>query len=396
LAFSNDFKERVKRATNLLELIEEYTELKKIGKHIWSGKCPHPDHNDSSPSFRVFENSPGDFTWKCFGCQDIYAKKGVGNNYGSDCFAFLQWLSDCNGGEKLSFPDTVKILAERAGIPLEFEKSVNYDALRRNKQRAWLAHQNLLPQVVRYLHDRGLDDDDIDLWNIGVQQRREQGKLILRIVFPLVNRSNQCMGFSCRFFGDGDKFPKYWNSPSSDMFHKRKFLFGQQFLVNSCKDIRITEGQFDVILAHKYGVDNVVGTLGTAFTKEHATLCRYWGKKPVFIFDGDEAGDKGILRAVSNCVDLGISARVCVLPRNTDLADVSLSLREDTEKWIKEHTIPAWQYKVSDISLVYDAGLSDLRSRVLPDIRAVSEYPMTLEDKVLFRSLVKERFGITL
>lgn len=397
MAFSNEFKERVKKATNLLELISDYTDLRKIEEHLWSGRCPHPDHNDSNPSFRVFENSPGDFTWKCFGCQDIYAKKGTGNNYGSDCFAFIQWISDCNGGEKISFTDSVRILAERAGIPIEYTRDVNHKVFLHNEQRAWLAHQNLLPQVIRYLYGRGLDDSDIELWNIGVQQRYEQRQLVLRIVFPLVNRNNQCLGFSCRLFENDEKrFPKYWNSPSSDVFQKGKFLFGQQFLSSTYKDIRITEGQFDVILAYKYGVKNIVGTLGTAFTKEHAVLCRYWGFKPVFIFDGDDAGDKGIVRAVKHCVNLNIPSRVCVLPRGVDLADLSARLREKTEQWIQDHTVPAWQYQMADISTVYDSGISDLRTKILPNVRKILEYPMTPEDKILFRSLVKERFDIIL
>lgn len=397
MAFSNEFKERVKRATDLLELIGEFTELKKIGDNVWSGHCPHPDHHDSSPSFRVFENRPGDFTWKCFGCQDIYAKKGEGGNYGSDCFAFLQWMYDSNSSDGLSFTEAVRILAERAGIPIEEEKKVNADLYRYNEQQAWLAHQNLVPQVIRYLHNRGLEDSDIDKWDIGFKQRKEQNKLITRIVFPLKSRTNQVLGFSCRLFdGDEKHFPKYWNSMNSEIFQKRKFLFGQQFIDNRCKDIRITEGQFDVVLSNKFGLSNVVATLGTAFTKEHALLCSYWGKKPVFIFDGDEAGDKAIRRAVEHCVELGISSKVCILPRGLDLADLSLRLRENTEQWIQSHSISAWQYKLTDISIQFDAGINDLRTSILPGIREVSSYPMTTEDKILFNSLVKERFDIVL
>lgn len=395
MAFTNEFKEQVKSATDLKELIEEYTTLKKTGDNVWSGRCPHPDHRDSSPSFRLFMNKPGDYTWKCFGCQDPYAKKGEHGNYGSDCFAFIQWINDYNGStHKVSFNDSIRILAERASIQIPIRKEHRF-AYKRNEMLARAAYSNQLPQVREYLYSRGLDKEDIRRWKIGFRQQREGKLLVNRIVFPLMNRFGKCVGFSNRSFNESDDVPKYWNSPKSDIFDKGNFFFGEQF-IDDFEELRITEGQFDVILSTKFGAKNVVATLGTAFTEKHVFKCKYLHKYPVFIFDGDEAGAKGIRRAVERCVSKGIPSKVCILPKNKDLAEISIELGNEIEEWIQSHSIPAWEYQLWEPTIAYEAGVQELRMKALPALREAAAYPMTKDEKTLFTSLVKERFGIVL
>ena len=89
MKYQRDFIDKVKESTDLLELISEYTELKKEGRYIWRGRCPHPDHNDSTYSFTVNTKTN---SWCCYGCHSD--KKGVNNNYGSDCIAFIQWINE--------------------------------------------------------------------------------------------------------------------------------------------------------------------------------------------------------------------------------------------------------------------------------------------------------------
>ena len=395
MAYSNEFKEQVKSATDLLELIGEYTTLKKIGDNVWSGRCPHPDHHDSSPSFRVFKNGPDDYTWKCFGCQDPYAKKGEGNNYGSDCFAFIQWVNDYKGSKKrISFNDSIRILAERAGLNVPKQRSYEHLYVH-NERLALAAFANQVPQLRKYLFSRGLDESDIDRWIIGFRQQKEENAMVDRIVFPLVNENNRCIGFSNRVLREGDSDAKYWNSPKSDIFSKREYLFGHQF-VTDFEELRVTEGQFDVILASKFGAKNVVATLGTAFTREHAIKCKAMKKKPVFIFDGDEAGIKGIKRAIANSTEQDLPCKVCSLPKGKDLAEISLELGNDIEDWITNHSIPAWEYQLWEPTIQYESGLQELKMKMLPEIRNASSFPMTKEERILFMSYVKERFGIVL
>lgn len=91
--YPRDFIDKIKESVNLVELIQEYTELKKIGRYIWTGKCPHPKHDDSTASLIVYTNHN---SWCCYGC---HAGKKAKDNYGSDCIAFIQWINEGMSGE---------------------------------------------------------------------------------------------------------------------------------------------------------------------------------------------------------------------------------------------------------------------------------------------------------
>lgn len=388
-----ELRDAVKASVNLKELVEEYTTLIPVGHNVWSGHCPHPDHNDKTPSFRVFKNNNGSWSFRCFGCQGIHEKKGQNGNYGSDCFAFLQWMSDYVGSQKvLTFMDSLLQLAKRQGFTVPQRNDNDILLLKKNKQKCLLAHGNLLPVVKQYLFNRGLDISDINLWQIGAWPYKENGRTVLRITFPLFNKQKEVIGFSSRALKESDDIPKYKNSKSSTVFQKKNYLYGLHLLDTACHDIMITEGQFDVILAVKYGFKNVVATLGTSFTEEHAVQIKSKNMIPTFIYDNDSAGVAATERALSICKEKELSSKVCMLPQGKDLADLAVSLKEKLPLWIISHSVPAWQYRLSDIAIQYEAQLQELRRSILPDIR--SAVPVTQEDKILMKTFVKERFGI--
>ena len=385
----------MKASVNLKELAEEYTTLTPAGRNVWSGHCPHPDHNDRTPSFRVFKNNNGSWSFRCFGCQGIHDKKGQNGNYGTDCFAFLQWMSDYTGSPKvLTFMDSLLQLAERQGISLPQKSEEAELLLKQCEQHCALAQANLLPAVKRYLFDRGLNEEDIRIWRIGAWPFQEEGRNVLRITFPLLNSYSKVIGFSSRLLKDDHTLPKYKNSKNSAVFQKRSYLYGCHLIRQSCRDIRVTEGQFDVILAKKYGLKNTVATLGTSFTKEHALWIKNKSMIPTFIYDGDSAGLAAVKRSFDICKETGLSSKVCILPQDQDLADVATSLKSNLVSWIESHSIPSWQYQLSDTALRYEASLQELRRSVLPDIKKA--LPITEEDKILMKTFVKERFGVTL
>ena len=390
-----ELKDKVKASVNLKELVEEYTVLTPAGNNVWSGHCPHPDHNDRTPSFRVYKNSNGTWSFRCFGCQDIYEKKGQNGNYGSDCFAFLQWMSDYKGSPKvLTFMDSLKTLAEREGITWTYDNKQAESAFKTNEQFCSLAEKNLLSNVKAYLLKRGLNEEDIRMWRIGAWPYKEGGKTVLRITFPLFNRMGKIAGFSSRLLKEEGEFSKYKNSSNSSVFQKGKYLYGQHLVDISLPDIRITEGQFDVILATKYGLKNVVATLGTSFTQDHALWIKQHTLIPTFIFDNDKAGIAAIDRAANVCNSIGLSSKVCILPQNCDLAEFASDKKGTLSTWIEHHTVPTWYYKLSDIAVTYESALQELRRSILPDIRNVM--PVNQEDKILMQTFVKERFGIVL
>lgn len=390
----SELRDRLKQTISLKELVEEYTVLTPAGNNVWSGRCPHPDHEDKNPSFRLFKNKDGSFSFKCFGCQDIYAKKGQNGNYGTDIFAFLQWMSDHKNTKKvLTFVDTLNILAERAGFqPVRNEQYAQaYDAVERQVRKA---QTQLTQGTLQYLYRRGLSDEDIADWRIGEEIFLENNYSVPRITFPLYDESKRPVGFSSRVIVEDPSLPKYKNSKVSDIFQKGSCFFGIQFLDLSEGNIVITEGQFDVILARKMGVKNVVAVLGSSFTDDHALFVQKKKLFPVFAFDGDIAGQKAVFRALSVCKEHKISADVCVLPQDKDLADVALEKQKQLPVFLQLHSIPSWQYELTEVALRYDAELQDIRKRVMPLIKKAM--PVTENDQVLMKTFVKERFGILL
>lgn len=399
---SDAFKAKVKAATNLKELVEEYTDMQVAGYNIWQGRCPHPDHDDSTSSFTVYYNKDGTWSWCCFGCST--EKKNVRNgSYGSDCFAFMMWMSDYKGSKhKISWPEAVKLLAEKAGIPMEQDKYV--EIYRINRMRAIGHHKNMFPFVKEYLYERGLDDQDINAWNIGFgsfkETRYEDNKKIeeeiLRVVFPLIDRYGQILGSSRRKFGyeTRKEIPKYWNSPNSDHFHKRSYLYGIHNYDTSFDEIRITEGQFDVILSQKYGVKNIMAPLGTAFGEEHARFLLKEKKTPCFCLDGDAAGQNATRKKVSMLADMGVYAKVLLIPEGMDMADMANKYQESLEDYICNNAMPYWQYVLNDKAIEYDSKVNELRAKILPDILKACKGVKSDKDNILLKSYLKERFGI--
>lgn len=393
---SQGFIDRVKAAVNLKELAESYgAELEPAGDNIWHCCCPHPDHNDDTPSFTVWHNEDGGWTWCCFGCHNG-AKDPAHGNYGTDCAAFIQWMS--NG--KIGFRKIMEILAEHAGIPMEVDEYAG--EYQKNRLRAKGFHVNLPNRVRRYLYERGLDDADIDKWNIGYNMFPEywgHTKLkVERITFPIYDAYDNVLGFSNRKFShiDNDDVPKYWNDKTSPWFNKGSCLYGIQNLDKEFPEIRIVEGQMDTILAHKHGVKNVVASMSTSFTKKHAMLLANLGITPVFLMDADKAGQDAMKKCVNYMLELGIYAKVFVVPIGKDIADFCNAYDGDVEQYITDHTMPFWKFYMKEPLIKYEVAMDKLRMEAMPFILEASESCTTKEDKALMKSYVKERFGIAL
>ena len=398
--FNDKIKEKIREATPLLELVSEYTALKQVGENVWSGTCPHPDHEDSTPSFRVFKNPDGTYSWNCFGC------KTETDNTLKDCFSFIQWINTYKGSKPFTFYNAVEFLAKRAKITLnnneeEYNRFIKEEEtlLNNNKRLMLLAKVNMNEPVRKYLYDRGLNDEDINLWKIGFYPFKENNEHIYRITFPLEDKNKNIIGFSNRLFFKEDMqkgLGKYKNSSNSIIFKKRKYLYGYDKLDFNLNEIRITEGPVDVILAHKYRLKNCVATLGTSFTEDHLEIIKKDKLIPVFIFDGDTAGLQATERAVKMCTDNNIQCKICILPSNIDLAELSIQEKENIEEWVKEHTTMFWHYKIKGLANKFDFELESLRLKYLEKLSEVSKWNLIDTDKILLNSYIKEKFGIIL
>lgn len=319
-------------------------------------------------------------------------------NVGSDCFAFIQWLSEYKGSERtIGWREAVEMLSKRAGIPLEEDRYSNtYKML---YVIASKRHDNLMndKEALLYMKSRGITEKTLEEWKIGVMLRQEHGDWIKRISFPLLSKYNQVIGESCRainYLKGVSKYPKYKNSANSSYFHKSSYFYGIHRYNSDTPELRITEGAMDVITASQFGAVNVVCTLGTAFTKDHIQELKAIGATPCFCLDGDAAGLKGTKRAVAMLAEAGIYAKVCILPEGEDLAELALRLKDDIEEYIEMHTKMYWEYLLDEPIAIYNAQLNKARAKILPMVMAASKGTTTPEDRILMKNFVKEKVGL--
>ena len=383
----------------MVELAKEYGAiLYQNSEELWTGRCPHPDHDDKTPSFRIYyKKNNNDWTWTCFGCH-TGPKDVAHGNFGTDCFAFVQWMTHHkNSKHPLSFYEAAKALADRLGLKPPDDK--NTPLYKKLKIQAESYNMALSSPARKYLYARGLDNKDIQEWLIGSSVSCEKGKIIQRISFPLFDAYSKILGFSSRIMPDDENnndFPKYRNSETSEVFNKSHYLYGAHKLDKTFNEIRITEGVMDVILSSKYGVKNIVCTLGTAFTRQHVEIIKNSRMIPVLCMDADEAGQKAIKRIVALLAAEEIYSKVFIVPEGKDMADLALSMKSGLEEYIELHSMSYWEYMMKDTVSIFDSKLEDLRRSIMPDIIKASEGAMTDNDKILMKSFVKERFGINL
>ena len=389
--FPQELIDKIKNEIDLLELAKEYTELKKAGSHVYKGICPNPDHNDTDPSFTVFKKGYKNGTkinsydtWCCYGCHNgKKSNNSVDKNLGSDCIAFIQWIKKCD------FNEAVLYLCKKYNIPVP--KSKNYKILKKNKAMALKYYLNLKGEPLEYLKSRGLSFSDCREYGLGVTFDNE------RIVFPLFDRMNNILGFTKRWIHmNEDRDDKYRNSQNSEVFTKGMYFYNINHLDTDFNEIRITEGPLDAILASKYGAKNVVATLGTAFTEEHADIIKHYNMVPVFIYDGDEAGLKAINRAIVICAEKNIYCKILILPGGNDLADFSLLKKNNIENYIKENSVTYGNFLINNEIQKYLSKLNELKLKSYPKLLSVLKKVPDPSEKEILKAYIDNIMNIKL
>lgn len=328
-------KNRVRAATDLVELVQETVPLKPRGQDLW-GCCPF--HGEKTPSFHVI---PATQVWHCFGC-----------GKGGDCFTYIMER------ENLSFPESIRYLADRAGIEIQDSydgsprgskrsrlmdvcdetASFYHTQLMRGRDgraRSYFASRGMGSEVCRryrlgfapgrgalvhYLGSKGFTPQEMIDANVAV--RRDRGlsdRFYDRVMFPIFDERGRCIAFGGRVMGDGQ--PKYLNTAETALFHKKRNLYGfnwaKQHIVAEGRAI-VVEGYTDAIACYEAGIGNVVATLGTALTEQHVKTLTRFSKQIVYLFDGDAAGQKAAERAIQFIEKSSVDLRCVVLPDNMD------------------------------------------------------------------------------
>lgn len=345
-----DTVQQIKDRLNIVDVVTQYVKLDRAGQNM-RARCPF--HAERTPSFIV---SPDRGTYHCFGC-------GVGG----DIFSFVEAI------EGVDFKGALKILAEKAGVPLVYSKGEKTDAKDRLfevMEAATMFYQTRLnDEATKYLKERGLTDETIrafrlgyagDEWSemsdflkqkkftekemldAGLAKKGERGgitdKFRNRIMFPIADTAGRVVAFSGRTFGEKahPDAPKYLNSPETALFHKSRILYGFDRAKQTIRKHNfaiLVEGQMDLLASHQAGWANTVAVSGTAFTVEHAALLKRMSENLVIALDPDEAGFKAASRAARAALSQGMHVKVAQLPKDLDPAD--LILKNGAEAWRK-------------------------------------------------------------
>lgn len=344
MRFPQTFIDDLKRQADIVRIVQDYVTLKKTGAN-WSARCPF--HKETKPSFSV---NPSKEIFYCFGCQK-----------GGSVFTFVMEI------ERVTFPEAIKIVAEKAGVPLpKMVDDGRFEARKRDSDQvielnqwalAWWQDQlqsKAASSVREYLKQRGITEETSQTFRLGfapdswealsthlrqkgaAQDQLEKSGLVVkkdeggsydrfrgRLIFPVFDSQGKPIAFGGRTL-DPDGEPKYLNSPETAAYTKGRNLYG----LNLTRDeIRrqgfaiLVEGYLDLIVPYQFGVRNVVASLGTALTPEQVKLIGRFARKVVVNYDGDRAGVQAAKRAIETILAEDIEVKILVLPDNADPDD---------------------------------------------------------------------------
>ena len=341
MRYPQTFIDDLKRQADIVRVVQDYVQLKKKGAN-WMACCPF--HKEKTPSFSV---SPTKEIFYCFGCHK-----------GGSVFNFVMEM------ERVSFPDAIKLVAEKSGVPLpkliddsrfEARRQESEEVIELNKWalewweqqlesggEARIARDYLLRREITeetrqtfrlgyapdswdalsiYLRQKGASQDQID--RSGLVVKKEEGgsydRFRGRLIFPVMDIQGKPIAFGGRTLRDEDA--KYINSPETAAYVKGRNLFGLNLTRDEIRRAGfaiLVEGFLDLIVPYQFGIRNVVASLGTALTPDQAKLAARFAGKVVVNYDGDNAGVQAAKKAIEILLAEDLEVKILVLPDNSD------------------------------------------------------------------------------
>jgi DNA primase len=397
-------RERIRAASDIVDIIGSYLPLKKAGANFVA-LCPF--HKEKTPSFNV---NPHRQIFHCFGCHK-----------GGDVFTFVKEY------ENIGFMDAIRRLAERAKIPLEFDQTPGEQQSRHIKDQLLQIHEQITQrwqnallneaggQIARdYLTKRGVSPEAVkffrlgyapDAWDDTVNWAKsksheltlvEKAGLIIhksetqtpnselrtpnsetrnfydrfrgRLMFPICNEQGRVIGFSGRVLSGDEKTAKYVNSPETPIFTKSRVFFGLDKSKRAVLDAGfaiVCEGQLDLIACFMAGVQNIVAPQGTAFTADHARIIKRYVDEVVLCFDSDEAGQNAAVRSLDHLLASGLAVRVAVVPAPHDPDSFIKANGGEAFRRLVENAEGFFDYYLNRLCKLDDANTDKGRNAIL-------------------------------
>ena len=417
--FDVKFIDELKSKNDIVDVVGKYVRLEQRGGNFW-GTCPF--HHEKTASFSV--NPNGQFFY-CFGCH----KSG-------DVISFIQEI------ESLDFNDSVTFLAERAKMPLpevkyddekvKEQKRLKQRVLEILKETAYFYVRNLKTEqgadhldyalnrkittqtitkfgmgasldfdsLPRYLRSKGYEYSEmLQAGAIGEKNGRYFDWLGKRLIIPVIDQFNNVIGFAGRRI-DGGKEQKYINSRQSMVFEKGKTFFN----LNNIKKLKnekglnsviIVEGHLDVVSLVQAGFENVVASMGTAFTKDQARIIKRYTDKVFISFDGDFAGQKASIRGLEILQEEGLDVKVVSLPDGMDPDDVIKKLGAEGYQKLLDDAMPLIDFKLDIIRKTFNVNTVDGKRKYITNaIKVIRESNSPAEQEDLLKT-VRDITGTT-
>jgi DNA primase len=399
MRFPQTFIDDLRRQADIVRVIQDYVSLKKKGAN-WMACCPF--HQEKTPSFSV---NPAKDIFYCFGCSK-----------GGSVFNFVMEM------ERVSFPEAVRIVAEKSNVPLpQMVDDKRFEAKRQEadeviemnswalewweaqlaegniearRARDYIEGREITPETRRifrlgyapdswdgllsYLKDRGATDSQLE--RSGLVVKKDAGgfydRFRGRVIFPVMDAQGRAVAFGGRIMGQGE--PKYLNSPETAAYTKGRHLYGLSWTrdeIRRKKFAILVEGYLDLIIPFQAGVRNAVASLGTALTTEQAKLLGRFARKVVVNYDGDKAGVQAAKRTIETLLAEDFEVKVLVLPDNADPDDFIKRFGVEAYQERRGKALPHIQFvldqAVRDRNLRRPADKAAAVEEVLPYVRAV-------------------------
>ena len=324
---NDEFLYNLRNANPIETVMGGYVNIIRRGRNY---VCSCPFHSEKTPSCTIFTDTQNFY---CFGC-----------GAGGDVITFIMKI------ENLTFPEAVKLLAQRSGMEVpeygnkdsgyakrktriyemnRIAANYFYTNLFKGADKSGLkyfADRKLSPQTIKkyglgyasdswnalteLLRSRGYSDEELtDAWLAGKKNGRTFDMFRKRVMFPIIDLRGNIIGFGGRVLDSSQ--PKYLNTGKTPVFDKGSNLFSMNFAKNSnAKRLILCEGYMDVIAVNQAGFENVVATLGTAITPDQARLISHYAEEVVVAYDSDSAGQKATQKAINHFAEVGLRTKI--------------------------------------------------------------------------------------
>jgi DNA primase len=410
--FPQTFLDDLKRQADIVRVVQDYVSLKKKGAN-WMACCPF--HQEKSPSFSV---NPSKEMFYCFGCRK-----------GGSVFTFVMEL------EHVTFPEAVKIVAEKSGVPMpQMVEDDKFESRRKDADEivqlnAWALEwweQQYVEGAARgareYVESRGITEETRRTFRLGfapdswdalsshlkskgasASQIERSGLVVKkdaggfydrfrgRVIFPVLDAQGRAVAFGARVLPGGGE-PKYLNSPETAAYTKGRHLYGlhqNREEIRRKKFVILVEGYLDVIVPYQFGVKNCVASLGTSLTNEQARLMSRFARRVVVNYDGDRAGVAAAKRAIEVLLPEDFEVKVLVLPDGADPDEFLRARGADEYNERRGASLPHIQF-------VLDQAVSGRNLRKPADKAAAVEESLPFVRAVKNRIQRREYFDMTM